>query len=101
MAQTYHRFSEKPPAGLIRVSKNLGIASLRKSKAVTRYFVKPLLPLYHLVGRTLGLARGKLVGDTYLLMNEVSGEIEPLNPEISFPDNGQFFITDEGSQSLA
>ena len=64
------------------------IASLRKSKAVTRYFVKPLLPLYHRVGNALGLARGKIVGDTYLMMNEATGEIEPLNPDISFPDNG-------------
>lgn len=62
------------------------VASLRKSRWITRFVVKPLLPLYHAVsGR---LARGQLVGDTYLLFNDRTGGVEKLAPDIRFPDNG-------------
>ena len=64
------------------------IASLRKSKNLTRFFVKPLLPAYHWVGRTFKLARGQLVGDTYLLMNDTTGAVQKLASEVAFPDNG-------------
>ena len=43
------------------------VSSLRKNKALTRNLIRPLLPLYHRLNRTLGLTRGQLTGDTYFL----------------------------------
>ena len=64
------------------------VASLRKSKGLTRYVVKPLLPVYHWLWRALRLPRGSLVGDTYLLVDDAAGRTRKLAPDITFPDNG-------------
>jgi hypothetical protein len=64
------------------------VADLRRSRFLSRFLVRPLLPLYHrLVPRTSGVRR-RLLRDTYLLIDEASGAARPLAPGVAWPDDG-------------
>jgi hypothetical protein len=64
------------------------LATIRSSRMGSKFFFKPLLPVYHFIKDRLGLVRGALAGDTYLMINDREGAAQKLAPNIAFPDNG-------------
>ncbi len=64
------------------------VASLRRSRWISRYLLRPLLPLYHRVAGARGLLRSTLIGDSYLLIEESTGRSRRLAPGVRFADDG-------------
>jgi hypothetical protein len=79
------------------------INSLRKHKKILKYFIKPLLPLYHkLVNDNSKLSKA-VTGDSYVLFTDKTKEVERVAADISNEDghpsfsregNKDVFITD-------
>ena len=79
------------------------INTLRKNKNILKYFIKPLLPLYHrLVNDNSKLSKA-ITGDSYILFNIDSGTVcrvadsissEDGHPSFSKNNNKNTFITD-------
>lgn len=64
------------------------VASLRRSRWLSRYLIRPLLPIYHrFVSQTSDLRR-RLLRDTYLLLDDRTGESRVLAPDVAWPDDG-------------
>ena len=51
---------------------------LRTRKRLVKYILRPILPLYHLVVPTKSSFRKKLTGDSYMILNDATGEISRL-----------------------
>lgn len=66
-----------------------GTANLRRSRFLSQYVIRPLLPLYHMVMRRVPAAREKLLGDTYLSISDSDSPAKtaPLTQH-KFPDDG-------------
>ena len=68
-----------------------GTAGLRRSRFLSRYIIRPLLPLYHTIMRRIPTARAALLGDTYLAFPDREGAAQlPATPLTAqkFPDDG-------------
>jgi hypothetical protein len=79
------------------------INNLRKYKNILKYFIKPLLPLYHKIVNDNSRISKMVTGDSYLLINTESKDISKVATSISsedghpsFSKNGKkdIFITD-------
>jgi hypothetical protein len=79
------------------------VNKLRKYKSIIKYFIKPLLPIYHrLITDNSPSVRNRLIGDSYVLFNDKTSNKIRLAPNIlsedghpSFrPGNLDVFITD-------
>ena len=55
---------------------------LRRHRNLVRLFIKPLLPLYHMVVPTKSSFRKKITGDGYMVLNDTTGECDRLAPEL-------------------
>ena len=64
------------------------LAGLRRSRLASRWLLRPLLPLYRAITDAASLERGRLTGDTYLLLDDAEGSVATLAPGVRWPDDG-------------
>lgn len=64
------------------------VSGLRRSRLLSRYVLRPLLPIYRRLVRPTSSVRAVLTGDTYLAFDAAHGGVEPLAPGLRFPDDG-------------
>ena len=70
------------------------INSLRKYKKVLRYFIKPLLPLYHMLVNDNSRLSKAITGDSYIIFTDDTKEIKRVASEISNEDGHPSFSKD-------
>ncbi len=77
------------------------INKMRKYKNIIRFFIKPLLPLYHQFFRNISSIRNIATGDSYLIFQDKTKNVEKINTDIlkedghpSFSCNKNLFISD-------
>lgn len=75
---------------------------LRKNKNIAKFFIKPLLPLYHFLVKDTSKLSKKITGDSYLILNIKDKSIKKVASDISNKDghpsfsilNESVFVTD-------
>ncbi len=75
---------------------------LRKHKNITKYIIKPILPLYHKLIRERSAIRSLVTGDSYVLFKDRTSDKDRVYPDVleedghpSFcPQNTEWFVTD-------
>ncbi len=64
------------------------VSDLRRSRWISRYVIKPLLPLYHQIFTAQSSARRRLLRDTYLQFDDGGQSSGVLAPGVEFLDDG-------------